>query len=77
MIKGEVMKYRKVANNLEVINKILKFCSGQERSLNEISEHLNMNKNTLRSSYLYPMVREKQLKRTSKVPNKNTNRYYI
>jgi hypothetical protein len=71
------MSVRKVANNTEVINKILKFCSGKERSLSEISEYLSMNKNTLRSSYLYPMVREKQLKRTAKVPNKNTNRYYI
>ena len=71
------MAIRKVANNSEVVNKILKFCNGKERSLSEISEYLNMNKNTLRSSYLYPMVRERQLKRTSIVPNKNTNRYYV
>ena len=52
---------------------IMGFCKNKERSLSEISDHLNMNKNTLRANYLYPMVANKIIYKTSK--SKNSNKY--
>jgi hypothetical protein len=52
---------------------IMGFCKNKERSLSEISDHLKMNKNTLRANYLYPMVANKIIYKTSK--SKNSNKY--
>jgi hypothetical protein len=41
------------------IKRIVQFCKKEFKSLAEISEELDgINKNTLRSSYLYPMYKE-------------------
>jgi len=52
---------------------IIEFCKDKEKSLSEISAHLKMNKNTLRANYLYPMVADKMIYKTSK--SKSINKY--
>ena len=43
-------------------NSIISFCNNKEKHINEIIEHLDkINIHTLRSKYLYPMVREERL----------------
>lgn len=54
---------------------IIKFCKNNDRSLTEIADHLKMNKNTLRANYLYPMVTEKMIFKTSK--SRSHNKYRI
>ena len=55
---------------------IIKFCKKKERSLAEISLYLAMNKNTLRANYLYPMVANGMISKTSnsKFDNKYTSK---
>ncbi len=57
------------------IKKILKLCERNTKSLSELSEALEMNKHTLRSKYLYPMVTAGLLERTHEPPFKSGNRY--
>ena len=54
---------------------IMEYCKDNDRSLSEIASQLNINKNTLRANYLYPMVANKLLRKTSK--SKNTNKYRL
>lgn len=54
---------------------ILKLCEGQFRSLGDIANALEANKHTIRSRYLYPMVREGMLAREFPPGTKNTQRY--
>lgn len=43
-------------------NAIISFCNNKEKHINEIIEHLNgINIHTLRSKYLYPMVKDERL----------------
>lgn len=54
---------------------IQKICESQFVSLKEISEALNANKHTIRSRYLYPMVREGLLTQEHPPGTKSTQRY--
>lgn len=54
---------------------IKKICEGQFRSLKEISDILNANKHTIRSRYLYPMVREGILIQEYPPGTKSVQRY--
>ena len=54
---------------------ILKLCRSEFLSLGQIAESLDMNKNTLRSIYLYPMVKSGKLLRSTELPFKSTSRY--
>lgn len=56
-----VRSRRKQVEMIEVREKILTFCSGTPKSLSEISDFLQMNRHTLRTSYIYRMVRENLL----------------
>jgi|LauGreDrversion4_2_1035121.scaffolds.fasta_scaffold1141656_1 predicted ArsR family transcriptional regulator len=42
-------------------SKILSFCKNDFKSLSEIADHLNMNKNTVRAHYLYRLRKEGKL----------------
>lgn len=58
------MVMSKVENDLllesEVAIKILEFCR-DKRYLYEIANFLNMDKNEVRSSYLYPLIRAEKM----------------
>jgi hypothetical protein len=54
--------------------KILLFCK-TFKSLREVSERLDMNKNTVRAGYLYPMSKDGRLVRTPPSPAKNAMKY--
>ena len=54
---------------------IQKICKNQFRSLKEISETLKANKHTIRSRYLYPMVREGLLIQEYPPGTKSIQRY--
>ena len=58
----------------EVEKKILAFCK-TFKSLGEISEMLDMNKNTVRSVYLYPMSQGGRLVRSGEAQVKNRMKY--
>ncbi len=42
---------------------IVEFCSIEKKHISEIVEKFNMNIHTLRSKYIYPLVKEKKLKK--------------
>ena len=42
---------------------ILKFCSIEKKHISEIIEKFNMNVHTLRSKYIYPLVKDGKLKK--------------
>jgi DNA-binding IclR family transcriptional regulator len=65
----------KESHRYEIETKIIKFCATEFRSLGEIAEKLDMNKNTLRSRYLYPMTKEGKLKRSLQSPFKSHTKY--
>lgn len=53
---------KKTKKTLERINKILEFCNKEKKHIDEIIEHLDkINIHTLRSKYLYPLVKEGKL----------------
>ena len=54
---------------------ILRICQNQFHGLREIAEALDANKHTLRSRYLYPMVREGLLVQEFPPGTKSTQRY--
>ncbi|MHB1620074.1 MAG: hypothetical protein ACYCTY_08870 [Sulfuricella sp.] len=54
---------------------ILKICRNQFRSLGDICEILQANKNTIRAGYIYPMVREKLLLQELPSGTKSAQRY--
>ena len=54
---------------------ILAFCKNTPRSLSEISEILEMNKHTVRTGYLYPMVNEGLLTKTVELPMRKSNKF--
>lgn len=55
------MKIRK--KTLDIQDKIFEYCKNEERKITEISEFLNMNYNTVRSYYVYKMIRTGRLKK--------------
>lgn len=54
---------------------IQKLCKDKFRSLGEIAEALDANKNTIRSRYLYPMVQQGLLVREHPPGTKSAQRY--
>ena len=54
---------------------ILKICEGQFRRLGEICEILQANIHTIRSRYIYPMVREKLLRQELPPGTRTLQRY--
>jgi DNA-binding HxlR family transcriptional regulator len=58
---------------IERIKTILAFCRKKYRSLAEISDALGgINKNTLRTTYLYPLVKDGLLSRNEGAIKRNT-----
>jgi hypothetical protein len=55
--------------------KILQICREKYVSLGEICLILDMNKNTIRAGYIYPMVKEGMLRREHPPGTKNRQRY--
>lgn len=55
--------------------RILQICKGQYVSLGEICLILDMNKNTIRAGYIYPMVKEGMLRQEHPPGTKNRQRY--
>ena len=51
---------------LLVEQKIMEFCKDERRKLSQIGIFLNMNIHTLRTVYLYKMVKEGKLRRIEK-----------
>ena len=64
----------KTTRKVEIEKKILAFCK-TFKSLGEISGKLDMNKNTVRAGYLYPMSRGGRLIRSAEPPIRNTMKY--
>ncbi len=62
-------------NRVEIERKILTFCKNKFRSRGEIARKLNMNKNTLRAGFLYPMTKARKLKKSTKLPFKSGTKY--
>jgi len=56
-------------------HKILDYCKDTPRSLTEISNFLEMNRHTLRTGYLYQMVKENLLYSTLRNESKQSTRY--
>ena len=54
------MKKKEKINQIR--NKIIDYCS-EYRSSKEISEYLNMNFNTVRSKYVYKLIKEGHIKK--------------
>lgn len=54
---------------------ILKLCRNEFLSLGQVADSLQMNKHTVRSVYLYPMVKDGKLLRSTEPPFKSTARY--
>ena len=48
---------------LDIENRIFEYCKNEKRKIKEISEFLNMNNNTVRSYYVYKMIRTGRLKK--------------
>ena len=42
---------------------IIEFCSNEKRHISEIVKKFSMNIHTLRSKYIYPLVKENKLKK--------------
>ena len=57
------MKKREKINQIR--NKIIDYCS-EYRSSKEISKYLNMNYNTIRSKYVYELVKNNKLKKINR-----------
>lgn len=68
------MSNQKTARELRR-SEILRICEGRFTSLKDISERLNANKHTIRSRYLYPMVREGLLIQEHPPGTKSIQRY--
>ena len=49
-------------HTIERENKILEFCSTEKKHISEIVNEVNINIHTLRSKYIYPLVRQNKLK---------------
>jgi len=64
-----------LSRRAEVEKQILRFCRGNYKSLGEVSEMLDMNKNTVRSVYLYPMTKAGMLERSTELPFKSGTKY--
>lgn len=58
------MIYKKSKKRIEIENKIFNFCLSEKKHFDEIQIHLDdMNHNTLRAKYIYPMVNQGKLKK--------------
>ena len=51
------------ANRTEVLSKILTLCRDEAKTTEELSSLLNMNYNTLRSKYVYYLLKKDKLRR--------------
>lgn len=49
-------------HTIEREKKILEFCSTEKKHISEIVNEVNINIHTLRSKYIYPLVRQNKLK---------------
>ncbi len=67
-MKRSEMKIRKI----QIQEIIQEFCMGESRSLKEIAEMLSINKHTVRTVHLYPMVHSNML---TPVNNQKYGRY--
>ena len=56
---------------------ILNFCRRDFKSLGEIAEKFQLNKNTLRAGYLYPLTIEGKLIRSTSHPFKSAVKYKL
>lgn len=63
------------SNRLKTEKKIVNLCRRGPKSLGELAEELDMNKNTLRAGYLYPMTKAGKLMRSTKLPFKSRAKY--
>ena len=57
----EKVKRRTPAEMEKTKKEILAFCKGKHRTMREISEHTGIHFDTLRSKYVYRLVREERL----------------
>ena len=55
------MKIRKKTQDIQ--DKIFEYCKNKEKKISEISIFLNMNYNTVRSCYVYKMIKTGRLKK--------------
>ena len=53
----------KKKKTLEREKNILEFCSNEKKHITEIIKEFNMNVHTLRSKYIYPLIKDGKLKR--------------
>lgn len=64
-----------IALKIELETKILRFCKDDYKSLGDIAEKFNRNKNTIRAGYLYPLVKRGLLIKSTQYPFKSTTKY--
>ena len=60
----------------EIRNKIISLCSDNPKTSREISNSLGLNYNTIRSSYVYKLVKENKLVKKKNKYNIKTNFKY-
>tara|TARA_B100001057_G_scaffold484615_1_gene562943 strand:- start:662 stop:871 length:210 start_codon:yes stop_codon:yes gene_type:complete len=60
----------------EIRNKIISLCSDSPKTSREISNFLGLNYNTIRSSYIYKLVKENKLVKKKNKYNIKTNFKY-
>lgn len=59
----------------KIEKEIIRLCNKNFKALGEIAAALDMNKNTVRSVYLYPMTKAGTLKRSTQLPFKSGTKY--
>lgn len=62
---------KKIQREIEIIE----YCKTEFKSLADIAEQFEMNKNTLRASYLYPLANKGLLLRSTSPKNKSAVKY--
>ena len=65
----------KVGRREKIEREIIRLCNKNFKALGEIADALDMNKNTVRSVYLYPMTKAGTLKRSTQLPFKSGTKY--
>ena len=65
----------KVGRREKIEREISRLCNKNFKALGEIADALDMNKNTVRSVYLYPMTKAGTLKRSTQLPFKSGTKY--
>ncbi|MBK9441319.1 MAG: hypothetical protein IPN53_08385 [Comamonadaceae bacterium] len=64
-----------VTHKEKIEKEIIRLCDKNFKALGEIAAALDMNKNTVRSVYLYPMTKAGTLKRSTQFPFKSGTKY--